>query len=136
MHSGALASLAATLGSHREISRLRFCFEHVTFESAQAPYSSGDDPWLIVPASLEAEDRISDALADHRFAPSRFEGLIGAYHQSLATGAGLPVTLADARRSLELVTALYHSAATGSVVALPIERDHPKYNGWREHRDQ
>jgi hypothetical protein len=62
--------------------------------------------------------------------------LIGAYHQSLATGAGLPVTLADARCSLELVTALYHSAATGSVVALPIERDHPKYNGWREYTDQ
>jgi hypothetical protein len=33
-------------------------------------------------------------LAGHPFVPSRFEGLIGAYHQSLAT-AGLPVTLAD-----------------------------------------
>jgi hypothetical protein len=65
MQSGALASLAATLGSHREITRLRFCFEHVTFESAQAPYSPGDDPWQIVPASREAEDRISDALAGH-----------------------------------------------------------------------
>jgi len=136
MQSGALASLAATLGSHREITRLRFCFEHVTFESAQAPYSPGDDPWQIVPASREAEDRISEALAGHPLMPSRFEGLIGAYHQSLATGAGLPVTLADARCSLELVTALYHSAATGSVVALPIERDHPKYNGWQEHRGQ
>jgi hypothetical protein len=40
------------------------------------------------------------------FVPSRFEGLIGVYHQSLATGAGLPVTLADARCSLELATAL------------------------------
>src|SRR5262249_659623 len=43
MRSGALASLAATLGSHKEISRLRLCFEHVTFESGQAPYSPGDD---------------------------------------------------------------------------------------------
>ena len=136
MQSGALASLAATLGSHREISRLRFCFEHVTFESAQAPYWPGDDPWQIVPASREAEGRICDALADHPFVPSRFEGLIGAYHQSLASGARLPVTLADSRCSLELVTALYHSASTGSVVALPIERDHPKYNGWREHGEQ
>src|SRR5437667_7244151 len=65
MRSGALASLAATLGSHREISRLRFYFEHVTFESAQAPYSPGDDPWLIVPAPRAAEDRIPDALAGH-----------------------------------------------------------------------
>jgi len=33
MASGALFSLAATLGSQTEISRLRFCFENVTFES-------------------------------------------------------------------------------------------------------
>jgi hypothetical protein len=70
------------------------------------------------------------------FLPSRFEGLIGAYHQSLTTGARLPITVADARCSLELVTELYRSAAAGSVVALPIERDHPKYNGWRGSRDQ
>jgi hypothetical protein len=41
------------------------------------------------------------------------------------------VTLADARQSLELVTALYHSAAIGRVVHLPIRRDHPGYNGWQ-----
>src|SRR5207245_3911316 len=89
MKSGALVSLAATLGSHREISRLRFCFEHVTFESLQGPYSPGDDPWDIVPAFREAEKRIADALADYRVVPSRFEGLMGAYHAALATGGPL-----------------------------------------------
>lgn len=44
MQSGALVSLSATLGSQNEISRLRLCFEHVTFESSQSPYSPGDDP--------------------------------------------------------------------------------------------
>jgi predicted dehydrogenase len=131
MQSGALVSFAATLGSHKEISRLRFCFEHVTFESAQAPYAPGDDPWNIIPASPEAADRIAEALAGHRFVPSRFEGLMAAYHSTLTTGAALPVTLADARQSLELVTALYHSAATGNVVHLPIRRAHPGYNGWQ-----
>src|SRR6516164_11441291 len=53
MQNGALASLAATLGSQKEISRLRLCFEHVTFESSLTPYSPGDDPWEIVPASEE-----------------------------------------------------------------------------------
>jgi predicted dehydrogenase len=131
MESGALVSLAATLGSQKEISRLRFCFEHVTFESSQRPYSPGDDPWEIIPASPEAADRIADALAAHRFVPSRFEGLMAAYHAALSIGAALPVTLADARRSLELVTALYYSAANGTVVTLPIATDHPSYNGWR-----
>ena len=130
MRSGALVSLAATLGSHREISRLRLCFEHATFESSQKPYSPGDEPWQIIPASPEAADRIADALAGHRFVPSRFAGLMDAYHAALTTGGLLPVTLADARRSLELVTALYHSAATGNVVHLPIAHDHPCYRGW------
>src|SRR5262249_31584229 len=103
MQNGALASLAATLGSHKEISRLRLGFEHVTFESSQGPYSPGEDPWEIIPASPETADRITDALAAHRAGPSRFEGLMGAYHQALATGAPLPVPLADARQSLELV---------------------------------
>jgi len=131
MRSGALAALAATLGSHKEISRLRLCFEHVTFESSQAPYAPGDDPWEIIPVSPVAGARIADALAKHRPALPGFEGLTGAYHEALATGGVLPVTLADARRSIELVTALYHSAATGAPVNLPIEPDHPAYNGWR-----
>jgi predicted dehydrogenase len=120
MQSGALASLSATLGSHKEISRLRLCFEHVTFESALAPYSPGDDPWQIIPASRETADRIVGALAGHRFVPPRFEGLMSAYHTALTDRAPLPVTLSDARQSLELATALYRSAATGAAVALPI----------------
>ena len=130
MRSGALASLAATLGSHREISRLRLCFEHVTFESSLAPYSPADDPWHIVPGSPEAADRIADALVGHECVPSGFEGLLGAYHAALADGGVLPVTLADARRSLELATALYYSAVTGTLVSMPIGADHPYYRGW------
>jgi predicted dehydrogenase len=130
MHSGALVSLAATLGSHKEISRLRLCFEHVTFESSQKPYSPGDDPWNIVPGSPEAAGRIADALVGHEFAPSRFAGLLDAYHAALASGRALPVTLADARRSVELATALYYSAATGTLVPMPIGADHPYYRGW------
>jgi predicted dehydrogenase len=130
MRSGALASLAATLGSQREVSRVRLCFEHVTFESAPTAYSPGDDPWEIVPASPEAEARIAAALAGYRAVPSRYEGQFADYHAALTTGAALPVTLADARFSLELATAFYHSAAAGVAVTLPIAADHPSYKGW------
>jgi predicted dehydrogenase len=133
MRSGALVSLTATLGSQREISRLRLCFEHATFESSHAPYSPGDDPWEIVAASPETEARIADVLSGYRAVPSRYEGQFAAYHAALMTGAPLPVTLADARASLELATALYHSAATGAAVNLPIASGHPAYNGWPTH---
>ena len=75
--------------------------------------------------------RIGKALEGFTFVPSRFEGFLAAYHQALETGGPLPVTLSDARRSLELITALYHAAETGAAVALPIGKDHPKYRGWR-----
>ncbi len=51
-------------------------------------------------------------------------------HAAITDGAPPPVTLTDARDSLELITAIYHSAETGSVVTLPIGGDHPKYGGW------
>jgi predicted dehydrogenase len=135
MRSGALVSLAATLGSRREVSRLHFCFEHMTFESLTAPYAPGDEPWEIIPASPEAGAPIAGALAGYRAVASRYEGQFAAYHAALTTGAALPVTLADARISLELAAALYHSAATGAAVILPIAADHPSYNGWTNPKD-
>jgi len=131
MESGALVSLAATLGSQKEISRLRFCFEHVTFESCLEPYAPGNDPWQIIPASPEADSRIAAALDGWRFVEPRFHSQLRRYHETLTGGGELPVTLADARRALELVTALYHSAETGTQVHLPIGPDHPKYRNWR-----
>jgi hypothetical protein len=42
------------------------------------------------------------------------------------------VTLSDARRSVELLTAAYYSTMTGEAVALPLGPDHPFYGGWLE----
>jgi predicted dehydrogenase len=131
MESGALVSLAATLGSQKEISRLRLCFEHVTFESSLGPYNPGDAPWEILPATPEAAGRIDAALAGWTFVPSRFEGLMQRYHEALETGGPLPVTLEDARRSLELITAIYDSAERNAPVTLPIGPGHAKYGSWR-----
>jgi predicted dehydrogenase len=107
----------------------------VTFESPIAPYSPGNDPWDIIAASPQMEARIAGALAGHRAMPSRYEGQFAAYHAALTTGAALPVTLADARASLELATALYHSAAANAVVTLPIAPDHPSYSSWTNPKD-
>jgi predicted dehydrogenase len=131
MTDGSLAGLSVTLGSAGEISRLRFCFEGLTAESSHAPYRASSEPWRLVPRSAEHAGRIETALAD--FAP-REEGLARQFallHEALETGGPLPVTLKDARRSIELAAALYHSAATGSDVELPLAPDHPAYRGWR-----
>jgi predicted dehydrogenase len=51
---------------------------------------------------------------------------MAAFHAALVAGAPPPVTTADARRSLELVTAVYHSADG----MLPIGAGHEKYASW------
>jgi predicted dehydrogenase len=56
----------------------------------------------------------------------QFQGFVDA----LADGGEFPVTLADAAASLELVTAWYHSARTGSVESLPLAADHPARSSW------
>ncbi len=134
LRDGALASLAATLGSHKEISRLRFCFEHVTFESSQAPYSPGDDPWEIIPASDAAAraDRRGLARLDLRsLALRRADG-------ALSRGARSRRRVArHARRCAAVARARHRAAACGGDgvrVDLPIDASHPKYQGWRPWR--
>ena len=128
--SGALASLTATLGSAEQISRIRLAFEHVTFESDHDPYQPGTKPWRILPASPAAEARIAAALADWQHVPPRYTTQFALFHSALLGKGPLPVTTADARRALELVTAFYHSSETHTDVVLPIGPEHPKYQSW------
>ena len=130
LRSGALASLTATLGSHEEISRLRLSFENVTFESDHAPYQPGTKPWRIIPATAEIGAKIDALLAGWTHVPPRYEGQFAAFAEALDSGGELPVTTADSRQALELVTAFYQSSETHQDVVLPIGPDHPKYRSW------
>ena len=128
---GSLATLAVTLGAASEISRLRFCFENFTAESSTAAYSPGSEPWSFQPATPAIGAAIEAALADFRPKPERFAGQFRDFHDALTSGGAMPVTIDEGRASIELLTALYHSAATGAAVALPLAPDHPRYRGWQ-----
>jgi len=130
MADGSLATLSATLGSAEQISRLRFVFRDLTAESNLDPYRPSRAPWRFIGDSEGAQQRIDAALA--AFVPSHefFEGQFSRLHAALTTGGALPVTLADARTSLELITAIYQSARTGEAQAMPIGEGHPLYAGW------
>jgi predicted dehydrogenase len=131
MADSSLASLSVTLGSAGEISRLRFCFEALTAESSHAPYRASSEPWRLIPRSAAHAARIETALADFEPEEEGFARQFALLHEALETSGPLPVTIEDARRSIELAAALYHSAATGTDVELPLAPDHPTYRGWR-----
>ncbi len=130
LQDGSLATISATLGSPEEISRHRFHFETFSAESNTAPYSSSAKPWTITPDTPEAATAIDAALAGWVDRPEEWQGQFLRFADALDAGEDPPVTLADARASLELLTALYWSAHTGEDVTMPIADSHPFYDGW------
>lgn len=130
MANGSLATLSMTLGSREEISRLRFCFKRLSAESNLAPYAPGREPWRFVAGDAGHQREIDAALALLPRHDDGYRRQFELFHAALAGGGELPVTLADARRSLELVTAAYHSQRTGQPVKLPLAADHPLYTSW------
>jgi predicted dehydrogenase len=131
MADGSVATLSATLGSAVQISRLRFCFRNLTAESNLDPYRPSRDPWVFTGADKEHQALIDAALASFVPGEEFFVRQMALMHAALTGGGEVPVTLADARASLELITAIYHSGVTGERTTLPIPPDHPRYNDWR-----
>lgn len=130
MKSGALASFTATLGSVDEITRIRLQFENVTFESDHAPYNPGKELWKILPRNDEIKGKIAALLANWQDVPSRFQTQMSRFHDAIFGQGELPVSSADSRRALELVTAFYHSSSTHTEVVLPLGPEHPLYQSW------
>lgn len=127
---GALSTVSATLGSTPEVSRLRYSFARLTAESNHEPYEFPRDPWIYTGDT--EEDTTAMAAALEGFAPGR-EGWAGQFERfadTLAGTAPLPVTLDDARHGLEIATAAYRSARTGTDVELPLSPTDPDYAGW------
>jgi len=131
MADGSLASLSVTTGSVAQISRHRFCCSGLTAESNTEPYRNTSDPWTFSGDTPELTQQIEQALVGLELLPEGFTGQMGRFYDALMNDADLPVTLSDARNSLELITAIYHSAETGQAVNLPLGTDHPMYAGWR-----
>ena len=130
MANGSLASLSMTLGSREEISRLRFCFEDLVAESITAPYTMGDDPWKFVAGDPDHQATVDAALAEAPELMNGYSRQFQLFAQAVAEDGEPPVTLQDARNSLEVVTAAYQSDRTDLPVKLPIGGDHPLYRSW------
>lgn len=130
MADGALVSLTVTTGSAVEISRQRYCFENLVAESNLRSYTFTGDAWTFKGDTPAVDAEIAEALAHFEM---QYEGREAQFYQfavALEQGTPLPVTLQQARTSLEWITAIYYSAQTKQFVTLPLWREHPMYNGW------
>lgn len=125
--SGALATLSVSLGSPEPSSRLRIVAENVTVTSGSAPGITASGPF-----HFAAEDRgwLDELVAAAPQGKEGFAEQFRLFYDTLESRAKLPVTMAEARQSLELATAIYHSSRTGQRVVLPLAKGHPAYGGW------
>ena len=125
-----------TLGSASDHSRLRFCFEHLSAESGLDPYNPATSPWQFVARGPEStrsqqQSRIDAVIDSHVVHAEGYAGQFERLDEALSGRVSLPVTLADARASLELVTAIYTADASGRTLALPLKQDALGYHDWR-----
>ncbi len=128
---GALVTMNVTLGAATESSRLTWHFEHVTIHSGTHPYDPASEPW-----TFEFPDDETAAKAERLWAagspqPRQFTGQFQQFVDAVGEGRPPPVTLDDAKATLELVTAWYQSARTRSVERFPLAADHPGRASWR-----
>jgi predicted dehydrogenase len=138
MADGSLASLVATLGSARPTTRMRFCFENGTIERLAVDADAikpANEPWSVIARDTETQAAFEEKMGEiEKPAQSFFARQFELFHGALASGEAFPVTLEDARRSLELITAIFEATEGGSTVHLPIAPDHPRYGGWIDDR--
>jgi hypothetical protein len=130
LESGVPASLTATVASADEITRLRLVFEHVTMESDHSPYNPGGAPWRILVRKDSIVGDVERIVAGVKEQEHCFSGQLLEYYGTITKNIRPPITLHDARASIELATAMHFSSRTGSVVVLPIGKQHPYYSGW------
>lgn len=114
--SGAVATAVNSLLSPRETSYLRFDLADATVELEHL-YGYDDSNWRVTPAPGQAE-RVDAAWAEGPSGRgSGHRAQLTAIFDALENGAAPPVTFAEARSTLELVTACYASAFTREPIA-------------------
>ncbi|HWD60960.1 MAG TPA: Gfo/Idh/MocA family oxidoreductase [Humibacter sp.] len=127
LENGAVASVVNSLLSPRETSYLRFDFEFATVELEHL-YGYSDASWKIT-AAPGYEDRVAAAwrLGPHGNG-SGHAAQFAAILDAIEAGRPLPVTITDARSTLELIAGIYASAFTGTrISAGEIDASSPFY---------
>ena len=133
---GTFATSSATLASRLEQTRFCFAFENVTIEGVVDMTRWEQPSWRYVPVDPADKEKIADVVAAVDTKGEQFEAQFATIHDCLVNGDPAEVTLEDARRSVELLTAMYYSADHSTDVALPLDADPAYYDGWRADRQE
>ncbi len=130
MQNGALVTSSVTLGAATDMTRFRFVFSELTAESDTLPYRPAIGEWHFTARDPDKQPIVDEIVAGFGEASYGFTGFFEAVAEALNGRPGRHVSVADGRRSIELVTAIYQSARSGQLVSLPLAKDAELYGGW------
>ena len=133
MDNGSLVTSSITLGAANDTSRLRFCFDGLTVESAASPdkpYNPADDDWEFLARKPVTQNQVDEIISKVNKPKSWYAGMFNEIGNKLDGKNSDEVKLLDARKSVEFVTAIYDSSRQGKNISLPINKDNPLYNSW------
>lgn len=130
MKSGALVTSSVTLGSATDQSRLRLCFSDMTAQSSLSPYNPGAQPWSFTARNNAKQSVIDEVVMNHEPHQEGFVRQFELAYNAFAKQGTTPVTLSDARSSLDIISGIYRSSRTDSTVLLPIAKESAEYQGW------
>jgi predicted dehydrogenase len=133
MKNGSLVTSSITLGAANDTSRLRFCFEGLTVESGASPdkpYNPADDNWTFLAREPITQKQVDEILEKTKTSKSWYVGMFDEIANKLDGKKSDEITLLDARKSLEFVTAVYNSFREEKNINLPISKENALYNSW------
>ncbi len=128
--NGAVGQIIVTVNAQDNRSRLEIFGEDLQAVSSESPYDptaapfrlASVDPARAARAADEAMERFPEP-AKHLHVP-----MVHDFLSAIATGRGPLVSVAECRRSMELITGMYKSAMTGQRVAFPVAPGDPFYS--------
>jgi predicted dehydrogenase len=126
---GSMASINVTSANQTDTSRLHFICERMSALSSDTPYNTSRLPWTFLSADRPTMDRIEQTAGAVPAGTEAdlIEVQVRDFIEHLERGKSAPVTVAEARKSIQLITAIYKSGFTGKLVDLPIQPEDPFY---------
>ena len=127
-YPGALGQLTASVVHHAEEQQLIFQCEKAKIAAPFSCYASVSKPNGFPERNEALEKEIADYAAS--LPRVKWEGHTGQLESiltSLETDAPIAITGEDGRRTIELITSVFKSGATGQTVSLPLQKDDPFY---------
>lgn len=127
-YPGALAQLTASVVHHGEEQQLVFQCEKAKIAAPFQCFASLSKPNGFPERNEALEKEIADFTdAQPRIRWEGHDGQLENVLTALETGGPVAIGGEDGRRTIELITAVYQSGATGQTVKFPMSRDDPFY---------